>query len=612
MRNLIRCQYSLASEVDLLLNLKDEIEEGETLGLVILGSDKTHLNKCYGDKKAHCVYMSCGNISKDLRMKESSRCWVKVAEIPVVKFLEKQHQGILSQRLYHLCLDIATAGLKACSHHPEEMTDANGIKRLVRTILLAHISDYPEQQLIACVGQNFSPVSMAEFDEFDSPEMQEPRTRSVTLNRIKRVSRSPGMTVTKLARYKSLALEWGLNGVHKPYWRNWKFADPSTFLAPDALHQWHRFFYDHVITWTKTLLGSDELDGRYARLQKRIGCSHFSAGFTHFGQHTCREFREIQRSFIAVIAGHKDVDDSAMLAFRGLLEFIYYAQFDSLSSTSISKLEASLSLFHDNKKSLARLRNGPIMAGDFHIPKLELMQHVARRAKLLGSLPQYSTEQIERCHITMAKEPYRATNRKNFEEQVCRYLDRHEKIALFLLYLEQKECSDFLDEFPEMPDDASALLINGLEEEFLPQPVQNMFLFEEHHVPRNSTTAFVLTDRITYGNMKVSEVSKLYKLPRFRNALQLKFRTDLERDETTGENILPFQWVDCWDRVRMQLRRKERGDDLEVLPSRTVLAAPPSSDYPFGRCNFVLVQPPNGITTARLQSKFGVQSSSVQ
>ncbi|KLO03769.1 hypothetical protein SCHPADRAFT_808955, partial [Schizopora paradoxa] len=117
------------------------------------------------------------------------------------------------------------------------------------------------------------------------------------------------------------------------------------------------------------------------------------------------------------------------------------AQFDCHSSVSLSKLEASLSLFHENKMALVEsgVRDGSDVESEFRIPKLELMQHVGLQAKRLGSLPQYSTEQVERCHVIMAKEPYRASNRKDFERQVCRYLDRHEKVALFSLYLELKE-----------------------------------------------------------------------------------------------------------------------------------------------------------------------------
>ena len=39
------------------------------MGLVILGSDKTHLTVYQGDKECHAVYMTCGNIKKALRTK---------------------------------------------------------------------------------------------------------------------------------------------------------------------------------------------------------------------------------------------------------------------------------------------------------------------------------------------------------------------------------------------------------------------------------------------------------------------------------------------------------------------------------------------------------------
>ncbi len=581
----------------------DDVSEGETLGLVILGSDRTHLNNCSGDKKAHCVYMSCGNVSKDLRVKESARCWMKIAEVPVVKFLQKEHQGILSQRLYHICMDMVTTSLKKCSHEPVKMTDATGVKRLVRTILLSHIADYPEQQLIACVSGSSSPVSFAKYDNFGSSEMQNPRTGDFTLRRIKQLLQTPNVNVTKFRHYKRQVLSLQLNGVYKPYWRNWKFADPSVFLTPDALHQWHKFFNDHILTWAKIILGKRELDRRYALLQRRIGYRHFSEGFTRFSQHTLRESRELQRTFIAIIAGHQKVNDSAMRAFRALLEFIYYAQFNTHSTTSLSKLETSLSLFHANKVGLvaAGARDGPNMDGSFHIPKLESMQHVRRRVELLGSLQQYSTEQIERCHITMAKQPYRATNKKNFEEQVCRNLDRHDKIAHFSLYLKKEEIMDGFRQLPKMPKDYLEQLTDGLEEAFLPPPVRNHFLAEEQQVPRNSTTVFLLTDRITYGNMKVSEVVELYKLPNLSPSLRRQFGVSLSRNGPT--DVYPFSWIDCWDRVRLQLLQCELGGDGAVLPATTIMASPPSDDYPFGFCNFVLVKRPHDLSTSGIQGR---------
>ncbi len=47
---------------------------------------------------------------------------------------------------------------------------------------------------------------------------------------------------SNITQYDRAAGKIGMNGVVKPFWHNWKFADPSKFLAPDALHQWHKFF----------------------------------------------------------------------------------------------------------------------------------------------------------------------------------------------------------------------------------------------------------------------------------------------------------------------------------------------------------------------------------
>ena len=48
------------------MNLKAQLEVGATILGVILASDKTHLTNFAGDKSMHTVYMSLGNIHKDI------------------------------------------------------------------------------------------------------------------------------------------------------------------------------------------------------------------------------------------------------------------------------------------------------------------------------------------------------------------------------------------------------------------------------------------------------------------------------------------------------------------------------------------------------------------
>ncbi len=68
---------------------------------------------------------------------------------------------------------------------------------------------------------------------------------------------------------------------------------------------------------------------------------------------------------------------------------------------------------------------------EFNIKKLELMHHVPRFIREVGSLQQFSADQIERCHIIMAKIPYKSTNKKEFRRQMARFIDRQDKMANF-------------------------------------------------------------------------------------------------------------------------------------------------------------------------------------
>lgn len=554
----------------------------------------------------------------------SSRCWVKVAQIPVAHFegASKERHGVLCQRLYHICMEIVSETLKKCSNQPILMPDARGNLRLVRTILLAHIADHPEQQLIACSAGDASPISLARHDALGLETCQDLRTGDQTLALIKTVTETQKIDPLSISRYVEAARKLGLNGVDRPYWKGWNHADPSKFLTPDALHQWHRFFWDHPMKWARQLLGDAEINRRYMVLQKHVGRHHFRKGFTTFSQHTGREYRELQASFIAVISGHKNITPGIMRAFRAILDFIYIGQFETHTTTTIRQLEAALVRFHAEKHHLsnAGVRDGPRRMGLFNIKKVELMHHVTRFIFLAGSIPQYSAEQTERLHILMSKIPYRATNHKNYEEQMCRYLDREEKLALFEMYIHWRASAKgkavdgrktsteltciVLDDASHEPgvtlrsEDFSAFA--GL---FLPKSVKNAFTEPACDVPRNDTSAFSLTSRITHGDASVRTISKIYGLPKLATLLLQRSFLQLHNGYKRVRPTVKF--LDCWDRVRIQLRSQDNSN--VVLEPLTVMACPPNKDVPFGLYNFVLVK---DLANANAETIRGMSTSS--
>ena len=55
-----------------------KLPSGTTIALLILSSDKTQLTQFQGDKKAWLVYLSIGNISKNIRCQPSTHATILI------------------------------------------------------------------------------------------------------------------------------------------------------------------------------------------------------------------------------------------------------------------------------------------------------------------------------------------------------------------------------------------------------------------------------------------------------------------------------------------------------------------------------------------------------
>ena len=73
---------------------------------------------------------------------------------------------MLAARLYHQCLDIVLAPLKAAAQLGVMLSDPLGNLRWCFTPLASFIVDTPEAQLISCVGGKTSPFTMANYQQF--------------------------------------------------------------------------------------------------------------------------------------------------------------------------------------------------------------------------------------------------------------------------------------------------------------------------------------------------------------------------------------------------------------------------------------------------------------
>lgn len=529
-------------------------------------------------------------------MKATSHSFVSLAYLPIPKFLDvgSDLQATLSMRVYHLCFDIFTSSLKRAERVGHLMPDGSGTVRFCFTPLVSHIMDLAEQRQAAIVLTNQSPTSTASYHLFGDAAQCPPRTRQHTLNLINQACLRADPN--DLEAYTREAGRLGLLGVHEPYWRDWGQAEPSLFLTPDALHAWHKFFFDHVITWVINMISGDELDRRLQALPINVGVRHWKHGVSKLKQVTGREHRDLEKLIVPVIAGAVSAD--VLCSIRALVEFIFHVQGLLIYDDHKHTIDQALLEFHNYKNEIIKAggrhgKRGAIL--HFKIPKLEGMGRVTYNTAYMGAPYQYTSDITERCHITHVKQPYRQSNRRNFSEQIARFMDRLEKVAQFDLYTRLKrhgvsllnvmveEASEVANHYPEatwlshvLPQDEHQ--VHGAASR------PSLFQKTRSRLSDDQSTAFLVACKPHHTSSWISQASTQFKVPELRAALVDYFDRDHSR---LSSYHLAFEKIHIWNSLRIQQRSSQ--DRTILLPVRTLQALPPSAELPTGRCNTVLI-----------------------
>jgi Plavaka transposase len=454
----------------------------------ILTSDKTKLSQQSGDKQAWPVYLTIGNIEKATRRKPTARATMLLGYIPVCKlecFSEKKRSAE-GYQLFHECMRAIIAPLIKAGRDGVDMNCADGFIRTAFPILSAYIADYPEQCLVTCCRENSCPTCLVKPTERGDVIHSGLRNPKETLDLLRKQSQGE-----KPSGFTSQNLR-PIN----PFWSDLPHCNIFSCITPDILHQLHKgVFKDHTAKWATEAMrgGSAEVDRRFRAMTPHQSLRHFKKGISLTTQWTGKEYKNMEKVFLGVLAGA--TDPGVMRAIRAVLDFIYYAHFEIHCDESLAALDAAWLAFHDNKSIFEDLE----IRKHFNISKLHNIKHYLDAIRTHGTADGFNTEATERLHIDLAKIGYDASNKKGYIKQMTLWLRRQDSVHRFCQYL-QWAIPNYvaeLEKFDDSEDDGD----DGLEDK------DNNIDNEDDDLPHTAEITYRVATTPPFLHLSVADIT---------------------------------------------------------------------------------------------------------
>ncbi|KAJ6475861.1 hypothetical protein DFH09DRAFT_952625 [Mycena vulgaris] len=404
---------------------------GATIIPIIISSDKTQLT-VFGNKTAYPVYMTIGNIPKEIRRKPSRRAYVLLGYLPTSRMKNVKNKAArrrILANVFHACMSHILAPLKDAGITGISMTSGDGVTRRGHPIYATFVGDYPEQALVTAIKTGECPTCEVPRDELGEDAAYPLRDLEKILDALDSLDSGPTV-------YAAACAEAGIKPIYHPFWEGLPYTNIFQAISPDILHQLYQGIVKHLIAWLTECVGEAEIDARCRRLPPNHNIRLFMSGISNLSRVTGKEHDQISRFILALIIDVKLPDNLSpsrlLSAVRGLLDFVHLAQYPMHTSETLAHLDNSLQRFHDNKSIFVELG----IQDDFNLPKLHSCTHYIMYIKLFGTTDNYNTEYTERLHIDLAKDAYRSTNFKDEFPQMTLWLERKEKIYRHERYIQ--------------------------------------------------------------------------------------------------------------------------------------------------------------------------------
>lgn len=378
--------------------------------------------------------MTIGNLPKDIRCKPSRRGQILLAYLPTSRLLHIKSKAARRRtlaNLFHACLSRVVQPLIAAGLEGVPIASGDGVYRRGHPIVAVYVGDYPEQVLVTGCKTGECPKCPVPKNELGATtDSSRPfRPLDTVLDALATLDDGP-------RAYTAACRDAGIKPLFHPFWEELPYTNIFYAITPDILHQLYQGVMKHLIGWLKDAFGAEELDVRCRRLPRNHSLRHFEKGISKLTRVTGKEHRDMCRILLGLIIGlplPNGVSASRLVrATRAMLDFLYYAQYPTHTTTTLTLLDNALKAFHANKGIFIDLG----IREHFRLPKLHSLDHYRRAIEMFGMTDNYDTQYTERLHIDFAKDAYRASNKKDELSQMTSWLERREKVQRHEKYVQ--------------------------------------------------------------------------------------------------------------------------------------------------------------------------------
>ena len=210
---------------------------------------------------AYPIYLTIGNIPKDIRRKPSRHAHFLIGYIPVTKLTgigtkAARCRGLAN--LFHGCIRYV---LDLISYYGETgipMMSSDGVWRRCHPIFANFIGDYPEQSLVTCTYGGRCPKCEVPRDQLGEYKVFPRRVQAMAI-------KTYILANTNTRQFHRACREAELKPICDPFWERLPLADIFLSITPDILHQLLQGMVKHLIRWLIEIFGPGEIDMRAHR-----------------------------------------------------------------------------------------------------------------------------------------------------------------------------------------------------------------------------------------------------------------------------------------------------------------------------------------------------------